>query len=156
MLEFDIPGHGRVMLENVLLDVNGTIAAGGALLPGVADALAALEDVLNVIAVTADTHGTAAVLRAEIGCEVRVIVTGGEGRQKQAILRELGAEHTAVVGNGANDALALRDAAIGIVVIGAEGAARTALENADVVVTDVLDALTLLVEPRRLVATLRS
>jgi P-type E1-E2 ATPase len=143
-------------LEHLVLDVNGTIAAGGSLLPGVADALAALGGVLDVVAVTADTHKTASTLDAEAGITVRVIAPGGEGEQKRALLRELGAERTVAIGNGANDALMLAEAAVGIAVIGAEGAALDAIQAADVVVTDVLDAFALLADARRLVATLRS
>ena len=49
----------------------------------------------------------------------------------------------------------LREAALGIAVVGGEGAAAAALREADVVVTDVLAALDLLLNPRRLMATLR-
>lgn len=156
MLSIEIPGRGAMTLEHLVLDVNGTIAAGGSLLPGVADALAALGGVLDVVAVTADTHKTASTLDAEAGITVRVIAPGGEGEQKRALLRELGAERTVAIGNGANDALMLAEAAVGIAVIGAEGAALDAIQAADVVVTDVLDAFALLADARRLVATLRS
>jgi soluble P-type ATPase len=50
----------------------------------------------------------------------------------------------------------LRSAALGIAVIQREGAAAAALLEADVVVTDVRDALDLLLNPLRLVAGLRS
>jgi soluble P-type ATPase len=50
----------------------------------------------------------------------------------------------------------LRTAALGMAVIQAEGAAAAALKEADVVVTDVRDALDLLLNPLRLVAALRS
>ncbi|MDP2299385.1 MAG: ATPase P, partial [Actinomycetota bacterium] len=98
----------------------------------------------------------AATLKAEAGIAVRIIERGAEGEQKRDLLRELGAERTVAIGNGANDALMLGEAAVGIVVIGAEGAAAGAVRAADVVVTDIGDALALLSDPRRLVATLRS
>ena len=156
MLTIDIPGHGVLELEHLLIDVNGTIAVGGVLLPGITDALRALGDSLSIAAATADTHGTARALAADAGVSVRIISRGGEGEQKLAILRELDPRCTVAIGNGANDVLMLREAAVGIVVIGAEGAARAALDAADVVVTDVVHALAMLADPRRLVATLRS
>lgn len=156
MLELDIPGRGRLVLTHLVLDVNGTIAEGGRLLPGVAAALRALAGTLETLAVTADTHGTAVGLAAETGITVHVIEPGSEGAQKLALISELGARGVVAIGNGANDALMLREAAVGIVVIGREGAARLALEAADLAVTDVLDALALLSDPRRLVATLRA
>ena len=39
MLELDIPGYGTLALEHLVLDVNGTIAEGGELLPAVAPLL---------------------------------------------------------------------------------------------------------------------
>jgi len=58
-------------------------------------------------------------------------------------------------GNGANDAGMLQAAALGMAVLGPEGLAREALQEADVVMTSVHDGLDLLPHPRRLVATLR-
>jgi len=50
----------------------------------------------------------------------------------------------------------LRTAALGIATVQREGAAVEAMRGADIVVHDVRDALDLLLQPRRLVATLRS
>jgi len=49
----------------------------------------------------------------------------------------------------------LRLARLGIAAIQREGAALEAVQAADIVVHDVRDALDLLLEPRRLIATLR-
>jgi len=78
VLELDIPGYGTLALEHLVLDVNGTIAGGGQLLPGVAEGLAALNGVLHPVAITADTQGTAAVLGERLGIEVHVISSGWE------------------------------------------------------------------------------
>jgi soluble P-type ATPase len=59
------------------------------------------------------------------------------------------------IGNGANDAAMLSTAALGIAVLGPEGTARESIEAADVVVTSIEIGLDLLLNPRRLVATLR-
>jgi soluble P-type ATPase len=59
------------------------------------------------------------------------------------------------VGNGRNDVLMLRAAALGIVVVGPEGASARAVEAADVVAGSMPHALALLAEPAMLTATLR-
>lgn len=156
MIELDVPGYGSLRLSRLVLDVNGTIAAGGALLPGVADRLAKLAPTVQAVAVTADTHGTAAELGKSLGIPVHVIEPGWEAGQKLALVEDLGPETVVAVGNGANDALMLRASAVGVCVVGPEGAARAALESADVVVTDVCSALDLLIDPARLLATLRT
>ena len=76
-------------------------------------------------------------------------------RQKLELVRKLGAGSTIAIGNGANDAEMLKGAAIWIAVIGREGASAKALQAADVVVKDIGDALNCLLNPQRLVATLR-
>ena len=50
----------------------------------------------------------------------------------------------------------LQESALGIAVIQTEGAAAPTIQAADVVALDILDALELLTNPLRLVATLRS
>lgn len=59
------------------------------------------------------------------------------------------------VGNGMNDRLMLRTAALGILVLGNEGTSVQALSSADIVVKDILDGLDLLLNPKRIIATLR-
>lgn len=156
MLELDIPGYGMLSLEHLVLDVNGTIAGGGELLPGVAEGLAALDGVLRPVAITADTHGTAAALGEQLGVDVHIIASGWEAGDKLALVQELGPDAVVAIGNGANDALVLRACAVGICVLGTEGAARAALEAADVIVPSISCALELLSDPRRLMATLRT
>jgi soluble P-type ATPase len=60
------------------------------------------------------------------------------------------------VGNGRNDRLMLEAAALGIAVIGDEGLAADAMQACDIVVRHIADALALLEDPRRLIATLRA
>jgi soluble P-type ATPase len=156
MLELEIPGYGALALEHLVLDVNGTIAGGGEVLPGVAEGLAALSGTLRVVAITADTQGTAAALGEVLGIDVHIIASGWEAGDKLALVQDLGPDGVIAIGNGANDALVLRACAVGICVIGPEGAARSALESADLVVGDIGAALALLTDPRRMIATLRT
>ena len=71
------------------------------------------------------------------------------------MITRLGRQATVCVGNGRNDRLMLKEAALGIAVMLDEGIAAEALLAADVVCRDILSALALLLHPLRLVATLR-
>jgi P-type E1-E2 ATPase len=155
MLTIDVPGHVMLQLEYLVLDLNGTIAEDGRLLPGVAEAVSRLSLELKVIVVTADTHGTAEKLAAELGVDVRMLPRGRESEAKLDLVDELGADAVVAIGNGANDELMLRDAVVGIAVVGEEGAAASAVAAADIVTTSITSALGLLIEPKRLIATLR-
>ncbi len=154
-IHLDVPGWGAVELEHLVLDLNGTVALDGQVLPGVAERLAALSAQLTVHLVTADTQGRAGELSAALGVRLARIAPGDEAGQKLALVERLGAAHVAAIGNGANDARMLAAAAVGIAVVGPEGAAIVALQAADVAVGRIEDALDLLRYPRRLMATLR-
>lgn len=155
MMHLDIPGLGRLDLEYLVLDVNGTIALDGTVAQGVAEGIAALRDSLHVVAITADTHGTASRLREQLGVEIHVIRAGDEAGQKSAYVESLGAHKVVAAGNGANDAGMLALAGVGICVLGDEGAAASAVTSADVVVRGIEALFGLLDRPERLVATLR-
>jgi len=154
-IHLDVPGWGAVELEHLVLDLNGTVALDGQVLPGVVERLAALSAQLTVHLVTADTQGRAAETGAELGVRLAPIKPDDEAGQKLALVERLGAERVAAIGNGANDARMLSAAALGIAVMGPEGAAIVALQAADVAVGRIEDALDLLRYPRRLIATLR-
>ena len=151
-LEADIPGRGRLVLEHLVLDVNGTLTDRGELLQGVAERLAHLRESLEIRLLSADTFGSLARLAAELSVHHERVASGGD---KLAVVERLGPHGVAVVGNGANDAAALEAAALGIVVIGPEGAAAAALRACDVACLSITAALDLLGDPRALVATLR-
>jgi P-type E1-E2 ATPase len=152
-LSADIPGRGRVELDHLLLDVNGTLADRGEPLEGVDARIEALRGRLDVLLLSADTFGTVDAVAGRLGVPVRRVATGAE---KAELLGALGAGRCAAIGNGANDAAMLAAAALGLAVLGPEGASAAALASADVVCRSVLEALDLLLDERALVATLRA
>jgi soluble P-type ATPase len=156
MIEIKIPGHKILELENLVLDYNGTIAFDGALIDGVKESLAELSKILTVHVITADTFGSVKKTLADIDCNLALIPLGHQDVAKQEYVKNLGCEKTVSMGNGANDRLMLKASALGVAVIQEEGAAFETLASADVVCTSIQSALSLLNNPLRLIATLRS
>jgi len=160
MLEVDIPSRGLLRLEHRVLDVNGTLALDGQLVPGARERLDRLRGTLEVWLVSADTQGTLAELATALQAQARRLPSGDEAAQeaaqKAALVDELGAEQVVAIGNGANDAAMLQRAALGIAVLGGEGLASVCLAAAAVVVPGIRAALDLLLFPHRLIATLRT
>lgn len=154
-VRIELPGWDTLHICAVMLDLNGTVSTDGSLIPGVAERVRALLSYVGVFLLTADTLGTAGAVARELGCELLVLERGREAEQKRDWVRRLGADRVAAIGNGANDALMLKEAVLGIAVIGQEGTAVPALLAADVVVPAITDALDLLLRPARLAATLR-
>ncbi|MEF3698623.1 HAD family hydrolase [Desulfolutivibrio sp.] len=156
MFTATIPGTGDVSLTHLVLDYNGTLAKDGALLPGVAERLAALAVSLTVHVITADTFGTVRAALAGLPVTVTVLPPGPEDAAKLAFVQSLGLSATACVGNGRNDRLMLRACAVGLAILGPEGACLDAVLAADAVFADIRDALDVFAHPARLVATLRT
>ncbi len=152
MRTYRIPGTSAIEIQHLVLDLNGTLSDHGELIDGVADRLAALAQDLTLHLVTADTLGTASPLTAALPVSVETISRGSD---KAALVRGLGPERTAAIGNGRNDAPMLGLARIGIAVIGREGAAGPAVVAADVVCTSIVDGLDLLLDERTVASTLR-
>jgi len=156
MLLLEIPPGTVFEIEHLILDFNGTIAADGVLIPGVAQRLRELSLRVNIHVITADTNNSARSQLAGIPCELKII---GENAQDQAKLhfgRELGLHKLMAIGNGMNDSLLLKEAALSICVIQSEGAAVKALYAARIICRDIIDALDLALKPHRITATLRN
>jgi P-type E1-E2 ATPase len=150
-----IPGRPDVELRHTVLDLNGTLTVDGALVDGIEERIAHVRERVRVYLATSDTLGTAESMASSLGCELVRVGPPHEYEAKAEFVRAVGAQVTAAIGNGANDAEMLTVAAIGICVIGSEGAASRSILAADIVVTDPLHALDLLLDPVRLAATLR-
>ncbi|MCK4233389.1 hypothetical protein KAX75_03115, partial [candidate division WOR-3 bacterium] len=58
MIEFTIPGRGRMRIKNIVFDVNGTIAIDGKIDEKIKKKLEKLAQKVTVILLTADTYGT--------------------------------------------------------------------------------------------------
>lgn len=159
MIKIDIPGNRIVQLEHLVLDVNGTLALDGLLLPCVADQLNDLRHLLNIHMLTADTHGCQKVIDAQLGIQASILPpTTSETSQrylKAAYVERLGADTVVAVGNGNNDSSMIESAALGIAILGPEGLSKQAMLASDVVCANINDALALLLNPDRLRATLR-
>jgi len=156
MLEIDIPGYKKLQLESLVLDYNGTLACDGTLLDGVRERLETLANTLKIYVLTADTFGRAREGLHRIPCELKVLPPGEQDIAKLDFIKGLGRETTVCIGNGRNDRLMVKEAALGIVVVQEEGAAVETILAADVVCLNIHAALELLISPLRLVATLRS
>jgi P-type E1-E2 ATPase len=155
MIELNIPGHGLIRLEHLVCDVNGTLAVDGQLPENVKLGLNSLRDRLTLHMLTANTHGKQNQIDHQLSLEAVRIQPGEEADQKARYVQLLGADSVVAIGQGANDAGMLKEAALGICILSAEGTAVETMLNADLIVANMRDALELLEKPLRIVATLR-
>ncbi len=155
MIRIEIPGSGFLEIEYFVTDFSGTLSEGGVLLPGVKDKLNELSEKIGIHVLTSDTFGRAARELEGVNCALHILEGKGHVTQKEQYVLDLGADKVVALGNGNNDALMLKAAQIGIAVCLKEGCSNKALEAAQIFVTSPLDAVDLLLFPKRLIATLR-
>ena len=155
MLHFTIPGRGDFVIKNLILDLNGTIAFDGNIIPGVKKRLSLLANHVNIFVVTADTNKNAEQLVKDLNVTLLKIYKENEDSQKLDLVIENGKNETICIGNGANDVSMLKESSIGICVLGKEGAATETIIASNIAVPTINDALDLLLKPHRLIATLR-
>ena len=155
MLDLSIPGKGKVIIKKIVLDLNGTLTTDGELAPETITILSEVSKILQVYILTADTLGSAAGLKHDLKINIQVLEGANIGAAKAEIVDNLGPETLIAVGNGNNDADMLKKAVVGIAVLGTEGCSVKALQNADLLVKSIDDALTMILKPQRLIAGLR-
>ncbi len=155
MISIDIPGWGNIEIENLVLDLNGTIATDGKIPSEVKEKINTLSDKVKIYILTADTQGTASEESSDMGVELLKVSEEDSTEVKLRVLESLDPTRTVAIGNGNNDHLILKEAALGIAVLGDEGISASAMKNADVIVKNISDALDLFLKPKRLIATLR-
>jgi P-type E1-E2 ATPase len=155
MISVSIPGWGDLDIEYLVVDYNGTCAYDGKLKEGVKEVMERVSRYIKVFIITADSYGNIDNEGNTIGFSIIKVGKEESGKEKARIIRELGPEKVVAIGNGANDAMMLKEAALGIGVVGGEGCSTTLIKEADLIVNNVVDALGVILHPERLVATLR-
>ena len=156
MIELEIPNLGKIVIKNIVFDLNGTLAMTGHISDEVKTKLKMLANTVRVIIASADTRGNLADIGKELGVEThRLKLDQPEDEEKRLLIEELGAENTAAVGNGVNDSQMLKVAKIGVAIMGREGAAVETINSANIVVTDPTNALDIFLHPIILKSTLR-
>jgi len=146
----EIPNYGRIEFRAVLFDLNGTLGESGRVEEEVKHLLERLADKYTVVVLSADTFGTLEEELRDLPVRIERVSSGAE----KAEIAE-GYKPYAAVGNGNNDVGMLEGAELSFCVIGPEGASIDALLASDVVVRDVKDAIGMLLDEKKLIATLR-
>ena len=154
MIKIEIPGWGNMDVENMILDLNGTIATDGKIPPEVKEKINSLSKRIKIYVLTADTQGTAGEEVRGMSAELITIPDVASKEGKLEFLNNVSPETTVAIGNGNNDQLILKEAALGIAVLGDEGMSVSTLKDADMVVKNISHALDLFLKPKRLFATL--
>jgi len=156
MIKIEILWFKTIKAEHLVLDFNGTLAIDVLFIEGVIGQLVHISVTLHAHVRTADTFSS---VQNEIrGLPITIIIpeTTEQNKQKSDSVKNSGSESIIAIGNGKNDVLMLKEAFLSIGIIQAEGAFFQVLSNNQFLCSSVIDALSLLNNPKRLVATLRN
>lgn len=150
---YNIPGQGELELRTVILDLNGTISVAGSVPAGVEERIGQLKTLgLKFVLFTGNTRNDADQLSKDLGIKWKLAKSGED---KRNLVLGLEPEHCVSIGNGLIDLELMKAVKLRIVTLQAEGVHVQTLLNSDIVVPNINDALDLLIDPQRLIATLR-
>lgn len=155
MITINIPGYGNLKLKYLVSDFTGTLSVDGKLLPQLKDRLIEISKILEIHILTADTFSKANEELNDLPVKLVILKGYRIDKQKQKYIKKLGYENVFAMGNGINDRFMLKKAKIGVAVCLEEGAAINTIKNANIFCKSPVDAIDLLINTKRLIATLR-
>jgi len=151
----EIANFKTLNIQHIVCDYNGTIAKDGIVVPEIKALFDELSKAYALHVITADTFGSVHAQLEGYDVNIKVLSTYDHTAEKAAYIGQLGKDVCVALGNGNNDAAMLSLASVGIAVIGDEGCAKDALMGSDVICKSITEALSLILQSKRLIATLR-
>jgi len=154
MMTIQRPGRSNLDIEFILIDFEGTLASDRRLHPKAKDKINLLSKRTNIFILAGEEKERVEEVLRKVKAEIVYLTEGESSKKKLDLLRRLGPDRTVAVGNGVDDVPMIQEAALGVCVLGKEGTSSEAMEKADVVFMNILDALDFLLKPLRQKATL--
>jgi soluble P-type ATPase len=154
MILIQRPGEEPLEIEFILLDFEGTLVQDRRVHPKAKDKINLLSKRTKIYILTKWEEERLEEILKKLKVEVISLKEGEASDRKLDLLRQLGAKRSVAIGNGVDDAPMMEEAGLGICILGKEGASAEALKRADVIMTNIIDALDFLLKPLRQKATL--
>jgi soluble P-type ATPase len=140
-------------LNTIVLDLNGTLSVNGKLVDGVVERIGKLKELgYKIYLFSGDIRGTAADIAKALDIELKYASTTYE---KDKLSRDLNFDSTVAIGNARIDIGTFKNAKVSIATLQGEGIHFGVLNNVDILVSSINDALDLLIEPKIFEATMR-
>jgi len=154
MINLQRSGLEPLEIDFILLDFEGTLASDRRVHPKAKDKVNLLSKRTKIYILTQEEKEEVEQVLRKVKAEIIHMTEGEASQRKLDLLRQCGPARTVAVGNGTDDGPMIEEAGLGICVIGKEGASSEVVKKADLVFTDILDALDFLLKPLRQKATL--
>jgi soluble P-type ATPase len=154
MITIQRPGKEPLEIEFILLDFEGTLASDRRVHPKAKDKINLLSKRTKIYILTKEEKEKVMEVLRKVNAEIIHFAEGDASNGKLNLLLQLGASRTVAIGNGIDDASMIKEAALGICVISREGTAGETIQKADLIFSNMIDALDFLLKPLRQKATL--
>lgn len=154
MILIERPGQEALQIDHLLIDFEGTLAMDRRVHPKAKDKINLLSKRLKIYIFAKEEKERVEEVLRRVRAEIVFLNQGDSSKQKLEFLNSLGGFRTAVIGNGVDDLPMLKEAALGMVILGKEGTSGALIQVANLIFTNVIDALDFLLKPLRQRATL--
>jgi soluble P-type ATPase len=144
----------KFKFDFILIDFEGTLASDRRVHPKAKDKINLLSKRTKIYILTKEENIVAEETMKKVKAEIISLREGGALQKKLDLLQKLGASQCVAIGHGADDVPMIEEAGLGICVLSQEGTFVETMKKADVVFTNILDALDFLLKPLRQKATL--
>ncbi len=150
---YNPPGKGKITLDTIILDLNGTLAIEGNLVDVVIKRIEKLKTLgFKIYLFTGDQRGNAVIQAKKLGIDV--VITKNT-QEKALASKKFNKNTTVAIGNARIDIGTFENSRIRIATLQKEGIHREILEHVDIIVPSINDALDLLINVDSFNATMR-
>lgn len=147
------PNQENIEIENIVLDLNGTLSVSGIVSEKTKLQILKLKDLgYKIVLISGDIRGTAYDIAQSLDIELYL---GKSSEEKAEKMQALQSEKTAAIGNARIDIGTFKNAKLSIATLQAEGIHTGIIPYVDIIVPNINDALNLFIETQSLEATLR-
>jgi soluble P-type ATPase len=154
MIAIQRQGREPVEIEFILMDFEGTLASDRRVHPKAKDKINLLSKRTKIYILTRGEKEVVSEVLKKVKAEIVYLPEEGTYEKKLDLLRQLGPTRTVAIGNGVDDVQMIEEAGLSLCIMGKEGTSVEAMVKADLVFTNILDALDFLLKPLRQKATL--
>ena len=149
MITIQRPGQKSLEIEFILIDLEGSLASDRRVHPKAKDKINLLSKRAKIYILAKGEKEKIEDTLRKVRADLFFPMEGETSKEKLNLLRKLGIERTVVIGNGVDDAPMMEEASLSICIIGKEGTSSETIKKADIVFTNILDALDFLLKPLR-------
>ena len=147
------PNNTELQIENIVLDLNGTLANKGVVLETTKALLKHLKQLgYRLILISGDIRGNAKKTAEELGLD---LFLGKNSEEKAQQMQQFDKHKTAAIGNARIDIGTFQNAEISIATVQSEGIHTEILKHVDILIPSIDEALKLFIDTKSLEATLR-